>query len=270
MVLVGVPPGPLSDWHRRFAELAERLYETGFALDYCDGRSRLVRFLPVGKVIESHPMALPSERLEIILDHFKVFGAGQCQCRISSQVAGQGCGKAVGNCISMGEAAVKGIQLGWFKPIGRKDVLEMKAAAEAEGMVNWLFNVASTETQHCCSCCGCCCKGMRLVNEFNAPGIMAPPHFRPRFDFARCVYCDKCARRCPMGTLTVDTKAKKLSYKVERCIGCGQCVLACGPIRAVSMEPVPEHQMPYRSFFSMLLRETPAKLWTAWNVWRMR
>ena len=111
---------------------------------------------------------------------------------------------------------------------------------------------------------------MRLVNEFNAPGIMAPPHFRPQFDSAKCLYCGKCARKCPMGSLAVDTQARQLSQRRERCIGCGLCVLACGKARAISMEPVPDHELPYKSFFSMLLRTTPSKLWTAWNVWKTR
>jgi Pyruvate/2-oxoacid:ferredoxin oxidoreductase delta subunit len=270
MVLIGVPADALSDWHRRFAELFELLYDTGYPLDYITKPSRTVRFLPVGRVIEGHPMALPSDRMEIILDQFDVFGVGQCQCRISARVTGQGCGKALGNCISMGEAAAKGISQGWLKPLGRKDVLEIKAAAEADSMVNWLFNVESTKTQHSCSCCGCCCKAMRLVNEFNAPAVMAPPHFRPRFDFARCLYCGKCAKKCPMGSLAVDTQARKLSQRAERCIGCGLCVLACDKVRAIAMNPVSDHQMPYKSFLSMLLRSTPSRVWTAWKVWKSR
>jgi Pyruvate/2-oxoacid:ferredoxin oxidoreductase delta subunit len=270
MVLIGVPAGAVPDWHRRFAELFEALYQTGYPLEYMTRRSRVVRFLPVGKSIESHPMALPSDRMEVIVEQFTVFGVGQCQCRIAAQVAGRGCGKALGNCISMGEIAVRGIHQGWLKPLGRKDVLEIKAEAEAQGMVNWMFNVASTKAQHSCSCCGCCCKAMQLVNQFNAPGVMAPPHFRPRFDLGKCLFCGKCARRCPMGSLTVNTQAHTLSQKVERCIGCGLCVLACEKARAIQMEPVPDHEMPYSSFYSLLLRTTPAKLWTAWNVWKTR
>ena len=39
---------------------------------------------------------------------------------------------------------------------------------------------------------------MRMVNEFNAPGMIAPPHFLPRLDAAKCTYCGKCVRvaRC--------------------------------------------------------------------------
>jgi Pyruvate/2-oxoacid:ferredoxin oxidoreductase delta subunit len=270
MVLIGVTPERMTDWHRRFAELFELLYDTGYPLEYMTKRSKMVRFLPVGQSIESHPMALPFDRMEAILDHYKVFGVGQCQCRISSKVLGHGCGKPLGNCTSMGVAAETGIRHGWLRPATKKEILEIKAEAEANGLVNWMLNVESTKAQHSCSCCGCCCKAMRLVNEFNAPGVMAPPHFRPQFDMAECISCGKCAKSCPMGSITVDTGAKKLSQKVERCIGCGLCVLACEKARAIRMEAVPDHEMPYKSMLSMLLRTTPSRLWTALKIWNTR
>lgn len=35
----------------------------------------------------------------------------------------------------MGEATAKGIVQGWLKPLGKQDVIEIKAAAEADDMV---------------------------------------------------------------------------------------------------------------------------------------
>jgi Pyruvate/2-oxoacid:ferredoxin oxidoreductase delta subunit len=270
MVLIGVTPEKMTDWHRRFAELFELLYDTGYPLEYMQNRSKLVRFLPVGQSIESHPMALPFDRTAAIIDRYDVFGVGQCQCRILANVHGQGCGKPLENCLSMGQSAQLGIERGWLGKVSKEEAVEIKAQAEAEGLVSWMLNVESTKAQHSCSCCGCCCKAMRLVNEFNAPGVMAPPHFRPKFDMAKCTSCGKCAKSCPMGSITVDTAAKKLSQKVERCIGCGLCVLACDKARAISMDPVPDHEMPYKSMLSMIVRTTPSRLWTALKVWKGR
>ena len=59
MVLIGQSPETLNDWHRRFAELFEALFETGYTLDYQDRPAPLFRFLPVGRVAGSHPMAVP-------------------------------------------------------------------------------------------------------------------------------------------------------------------------------------------------------------------
>ena len=40
MVLIGESPESMSPWHRRFAELFEALYETGYTMDYQRGQTR--------------------------------------------------------------------------------------------------------------------------------------------------------------------------------------------------------------------------------------
>jgi Pyruvate/2-oxoacid:ferredoxin oxidoreductase delta subunit len=268
MALIGVSPETMTDWHRRFIELFEALYETGYSLDYFQKRSPYVKFLPVGKSIEAYPAALPSQRLEVILDRFDAFGIGNCQCRQATLVKGEGCGKPLGNCLSVGKFAEAGIREGWLRPVSKQAALELKAEAEANGMVTWILNVKSDKGQLACSCCGCCCHAMRLVSEFNSPGLMAPPHFVPKFDLARCLYCGQCARNCPMAALTVDMKAKTLARKAERCIGCGLCLLACDKARAIAMEPVPENEMPYRSWLSLMTHTLPGQLHSMWKAWR--
>jgi hypothetical protein len=47
MVLVRTSLDTLTDWHRRFAELFESLYETGYFVDYAEHPVPGVRYLPV-------------------------------------------------------------------------------------------------------------------------------------------------------------------------------------------------------------------------------
>lgn len=273
MVLIGESPDTLSPWHRRFAELFEALYETGYIRDYQQRQTRpspFVRVISVGATIEAHPMALPSDCLEVILDRFDVFGVGQCQCRMTMQVAGRGCGKPVGNCTVMGRFAEQGIRQGWLRPVSRNTVLEIKREAESHGLVTWIMNAEASRGQASCSCCGCCCHAMRMVTEFNAPGVMAPAHFVPRFDGAKCLHCGQCARNCPMGALVVDTHRRTLERRGARCIGCGLCVVACGDRRAVAMEPAPDYQLPYQSWFAYQFHATAGMVKNAWTVWRSR
>jgi Pyruvate/2-oxoacid:ferredoxin oxidoreductase delta subunit len=273
MVLIGESPETLSPWHRRFAELFQALYETGYIGEYQEGRTSpapFVRVLSVGSTIEAHPMALPSDRLDVVLDRYTVFGVGQCQCRMTMQVAGHGCGKPVSNCTVMGEFAAQGIRQGWLRPVSRANVLEIKREAESHGLVTWVMNAEAAKGQASCSCCGCCCYAMRMVNEFNAPGVMAPAHFLPRIDTARCTYCGQCARHCPMGALAMDARERISQHLRARCIGCGLCVVACGDRRAVVMEPVPDYRLPYRSWFAYQLRATAGMVKSAWTVWRQR
>ena len=111
---------------------------------------------------------------------------------------------------------------------------------------------------------------MRMVNQFNAPGIMAPPHFMPRFDMERCRHCGLCAKACPMGAITVDLETKTLDHAPARCIGCGLCWQSCDRQQAIEMAPVPDHRLPYKSWYRMLLSNAPQMLTTSFSVWRGR
>ncbi|MFO7906910.1 MAG: ATP-binding protein [Planctomycetota bacterium] len=270
MALIGESPESLTDWHRRFAELVEALFETGYLADYQDTGASAIRFMPVAPALAGHPAALPSDRLDVVLDRYNTFGVGHCQCRMSEQAADRGCGKPLEVCTVMGQWAQRGIDEGWLRPISRANVLEIKREAESQGLVTWIMNVDSPQGQASCSCCGCCCKAMRTVNEFSSPGVMAPPHFMPQFDLARCSRCGTCARHCPMGAITVDITEQSLDHQPARCIGCGLCVLACQNQEAITMKPVPDYRLPYKSWLAMLTHSVPSLVKTYWKVQRRR
>ena len=169
----------------------------------------------------------------------------------------------------MGQWAEQGIEHGWLRQVSRKNVLEIKREAESHGMVTWMMNVESTKGQASCSCCGCCCHAMRMVNEFNAPGVIAPPHFLPRFDDARARPAAN-APRLPDGGDPMDVPKRTRRHLAARCIGCGLCVVACGDRQAVAMEPVPDYNFPTRVGLPTMARAAPGMVKTAWHVWRRR
>jgi electron transport complex protein RnfB len=270
MVLIRTSLDTLTAWHRRFAELMEALYETGYFVDYTQHPASTVRYVPVGEAIEAHPMALPSDRLEEILDPYKVFAVGLCQCRMTQEIVGRGCGRSLENCVGFGDAAELFIRHGKMRRVEKKDVLEIKAGAEAEGLVTWMFEteLGKSSSGASCSCCGCCCGALRTISEFNAPGMIAPPHFIPKVDLTKCTYCARCAKACPMGAMVVDTKGKSHRHLAERCIGCGLCAVACDKQHAIQMEPTPKYREPTKSLLPVLLQTLPNYLRNAWSVWR--
>jgi electron transport complex protein RnfB len=270
MVLVRTSLDTLTDWHRRFAELMEALYETGYFMDYAEHPASTVRYLPVGQAIEAHPMALPSDRLEEILDQYKVFALGLCQCRMTQEIVGRGCGRSLENCVGFGDAAELLIRNGKMRRVEKRDVLEIKAEAEAAGLASFIIEteLGKSVSGASCSCCGCCCGALRMISQFNAPGLIAPPHFMPEVDLTNCTYCSRCAKICPVGAMVVDAKGKSHQHLSERCIGCGLCAVACDKQHAIQMEPTSKYRKPPKSFLSAMLQTVPNYLRNAWSVWR--
>lgn len=263
-------PDALTDWHCRFAALFEALFATGYIAEYqTDKRIPFIRYVPVRQSIAAHPMALPSDKMEMILDRYKIFGVGICQCRTSEEIVGRGCGKPKQNCAVMGDFAAVGIRDGWLKKVSKKEMLAIKLEAEREGLVNWTINIEDARSQGSCSCCACCCQPFRMIAATNAPGIVAPPHFRPACHPDRCSGCGRCAAKCPVQAITVDKNAKTRQYAAERCIGCGLCAVAC-PRRALTMEVVPDYQPPYTNWLSMALDIGPGIVKNMWKIWKTR
>ena len=262
----------LTDWHRRFAELFAALYETGFFVDYAQRPIPGVRYVPVGETIEAHSMALPSDRLEEVLDKYEVFAVGLCQCRMTEQIVGRGCDRPLENCVVFGDIAEFFVHHGKVRRVEKKDILEIKAEAASAGLASFVAEVEwrGSTSGASCSCCGCCCGALRTISEFNTPGLIAPPHFMPRVNLALCTYCGKCAKTCPVGAMVVDAKGKSQRHLPERCIGCGLCAVACDGQHAIQMEPVPKYRQPPQSLLSTLWQIGPNHLRNAWSVWRTR
>jgi electron transport complex protein RnfB len=271
LVLVRPSLEGLDGWHRRFAELFAALYDTGFFAVYSEQPVPLIRHLPVAQSIEAQPMALPSDRLEAVLERYDVFAVGLCQCRLAERLLGRGCDSPLENCVAFGSVAEVAIAKGKMRRIGMKDVLTIKAEAEDAGLVTWVLEtrVGSLRAGTSCSCCGCCCHALRLIGQFDAPGLFAPPHFAPHLEAGRCVHCGRCALACPMGAIVVDAQSGGYQHLRERCIGCGLCVTACER-GALHMEAELPHRELSPGLLSVALRAGPGYLRNVWAAWRGR
>jgi len=268
-VLIRKSADSITPWHVRFAELHEKLFSTGFTTEYLYRPVNPVRYLPVGEAIESQAMALPSDRLESILDRYEHFAVGVCQCRLSKQLVGEGCVKPLEVCTAMGDWVPELVRRGRMKQASKSDVLEIKKATEKESLVNWMMNEESGKfTNTSCSCCGCCCGALRSISEFNTPGFIAMPHFIPIIDHQACDSCSKCVKVCPMGALSLleDGESKRLLHKQERCIGCGLCVVAC-PKVALTLKEVEGYKGPPSGWSAYLARYAHNYLINGLKVW---
>ncbi|MBC7253114.1 MAG: 4Fe-4S dicluster domain-containing protein [Actinobacteria bacterium] len=271
-VLVRKSPDEVTDWHRRFAELFEALFRTGFISAYNRRPVHAVRYLPVRESLEAVPMALPSDRLESVMEDYRHFAVGVCQCRLTKNLLGEGCGRPLETCMVMGDFAPTLVREGRMRRVDREEALAIKREAEKSGLVTWMMNDRSARFFRCsCSCCGCCCDALRQISEFNAPGFIAPPHYLPHLDITLCDFCGKCAKACTMGAMVVEREGEKKSHlhRKERCIGCGLCVVAC-PRGALSLREVPDYQPPPADFLAYLAKYGVNYLINGFNEWLSR
>jgi len=86
------------------------LYQTGFTTIHLGRRLPGIRYIPVGYSIEYNPVALPSDKLGEIFDHYNDFAVGLYQCRMGADIVGNNCGRPMENCIVMGQLAVRLIE----------------------------------------------------------------------------------------------------------------------------------------------------------------
>lgn len=246
--------GKDDEWHRKYGALFDEIYDTGYIKKIVKHEMQAARYLPVEETVSANPAALPTDLLSEMLDGAKSFALGFCQCGQAHKFAGKGCGRPLETCIVTDSFAEHVISRNIMRRIDRAEAMEIKLKAMKAGLVTMSVNVQPGQPNAFCSCCGCCCDVLRTITQFNTPGLIAPPHFRPAINEDTCVQCGECAERCPMGALT--TSENGMIYKKERCIGCGICAVACS-VKAVTMEAVDDYSDPPGSYFTLGLRMMP-------------
>jgi len=259
LVLVKSDPAQLTDWHKKFSSYIIKLYNAGEFSYYWDKPTEFVRYIPAGQTIRSNPAALPTDKLEAILENYEYLAVGLCQCTSTAKFNDYYCGRPHETCMAMGNLAKDSIKKGNMRRIGIKEALDIKAQAEEYGLSTWMDN---TDDRHfssniSCSCCGCCCLMLRSLNQFNKPGMIARPHFMPEIDHEKCINCGTCVERC-------NTRAHKVggtfhTHDPLRCIGCGLCVTTC-PVDALTMKEVKDYEPPFKSVPELLFKKGPALL----------
>jgi len=262
-------PATFNSWHRTFAEIFERIFDTGFLLDYNLGLQPAVRYLPVGAVAKSLTAAWPSDKLEQILEPHDLFAVGNCQCRAAMHLVGKGCNRPLENCLAIGPLSQLFIDKGSMRQVDRGEALAIKREAEESGLVSWMGNVRPGDEwgNISCSCCGCCCHGLRVISEFNAPGMISKPHFMPARNEDLCDACMLCVKACPMAAWAVS--GERLIFQQVRCIGCGLCVVKCNR-DALALETVASVRPPDDSWKEKLAKMTPVALAASSRVWLNR
>jgi Pyruvate/2-oxoacid:ferredoxin oxidoreductase delta subunit len=256
-----------NSWHKRFAGLFEKVWDTGYITGYLGRAPAPLRYIPAQSNASRVQAAFPAEMIEELLAPYDVFGIAHCQCRVVTDLSGRGCGKPTENCVAIGPVAEPLLARGLMRRADRAEVIEAKRVAEEHGCVTWMMNGGNPrEGNYSCSCCGCCCHALRTVTQFSAPGLFAPPRFMPRLDPAACVACGRCATACPMRAWSLEGGSPR--HDAQRCIGCGLCVSACEN-DALDLIAV-RKEGPERDYGTLMLKMLPAYAAASFREWLRR
>lgn len=167
-----------------------------------------MRVIPIEKTISAESKTASYEQLSHWLKKYDDFAVGDCVCRKTRRLMGEGCGHLEKDvCIAVGEMAKFGVRTNRARKITYEETLEILRQCEENGLVHQLSNVdGEDKIWIICNCCTCSCLGLRLSQQYGTPNL-SRSNFVAKVDNEKCVACGQCVEYCP-------ANAAKLGQKI--------------------------------------------------------
>ncbi|MBN1534263.1 MAG: 4Fe-4S binding protein [Spirochaetes bacterium] len=252
--------GGETPWHREFARIASRLYETGYVRRYLEQPTRVVRSIPLGRELDSRSEPVDPDRVEqMIRAHDTLAVLHNCQCRQARYLEGQECSRAnrLDGCLAFGSFAHLYLERGGARRVDRDSMRSIVRERIDSKLVFFAGNVAAGSANQICTCCDCCCHMLGQIIGVDPGLIVTQPKYLALVDEEQCTGCGRCVAACNLGAHRLESGIHSLDP--ARCVGCGHCVGAC-PAGAIVMRENREYRRPSGGFRQLALRLAPAKI----------
>ena len=164
--------------------------------------------IPVEKAIEMENTSVDLEHLSYWLKKYEGhIGVGQCSCRASRGVMGEGCADDPSSwCIGVGDFADYCRETGKGHDITYEEAMHILQVAEDNGFVHQVTNIdGENKIFGICNCNVKICNALRTSQLFNTPN-MSRSAYTAEVDRAKCVACGKCVEYCPAGAVKLGQK----------------------------------------------------------------
>lgn len=244
--------GEVSDRTRRMA----RLFEDYFKATWKDQSARrgaslpFARVIPVEKEIAPGVNVYPYEQLSEYIKKTEHIAVSTCYCRHHGELLGRPCDKPKDVCLSFGPSAKFNAERGFGRLISKQEAMEILDRSEEAGLVHCSSNT-SKYIDFICNCCICHCGILQTLKESRSHAFGAVSGFIVEVDGDRCVGCETCVGRCPMGALAM--AGETVQRNASQCIGCGLCVSSC-PSEALSLASREGGEPPPRDYKELMMR----------------
>ena len=165
-----------------------------------------MRVIPIQSSIDGDSRKIGFEEVSTILNKATRFAVGDCTCRRSRRLLGQGCGHLEQDmCIQLDSGAEYYIRTGRAREITREEAFEIIRKAEENGLMHSIPNIDNGVTHAICNCCACGCYSMRNAILFNSPDMIRS-NYVSEVSTEKCVACGQCVENCPTNALKLGQK----------------------------------------------------------------
>jgi len=147
-----------------------------------------------------------------------------CFCRHKAHHLGRACDAPMDNCISLDLLSRSLVGHGIAREISEKECMAIVERSQEANLVQIGENVQESMA-YLCNCCSCCCEFLNGVRRFGSPITVVTSNFIAEPVEKQCNGCGKCARVCPVGSITVENGSCRVN--AATCLGCGLCVKTC-------------------------------------------
>ena len=164
--------------------------------------------IPVEKAIEMENTSVDLEHLSYWLKKYEGhIGVGQCSCRASRGVMGEGCADDPSSwCIGVGDFADYCRETGKGHDITYEEAMHILQVAEDNGFVHQVTNIdGENKIFGICNCNVKICNALRTSQLFNTPN-MSRSAYTAEVEKSKCVACGKCVEYCPAGAVKLGQK----------------------------------------------------------------
>ena len=251
-----------SPWHRRYAQLINDLYDSGYSADYYGRPAPLIRNIPVDEEVRASGNVVDQVSMARMIEDYDTMAVlNVCQCRQSLGFTGKPCSRSTpaDGCLVFGSFSDTVVERNSGRYVTKDEMRAIVRDRWEKNLVFMTANISHAGPNAICTCCDCCCHYLESVNRFGGLSSLAQPLFLAVVDETLCTACRACVQVC--NTHAHGFEAEVHVYDVGRCIGCGLCVRAC-PTGAIALEENPAYRGPERNWLQLVFRNLHRSLAT--------